>query len=164
MTSQEKAEIIEKFREKKVQVLISTPVIEVGIDVPDADVMVIESAERYGLASLHQLRGRVGRGTKKGFCFVFPTQYSKKSYSRLKNLEETLDGLKLAEIDLKLRGQGDIFGKLQHGFLDFKLADVNDLDFVRMVREDVDEIAKKPEEFPLLERYMEMRKGVVGKN
>ncbi len=164
MTSQEKAEIIEKFREKRVQVLISTPVIEVGIDVPDADVMVIESAERYGLASLHQLRGRVGRGIKKGFCFVFPTQYSKKSYSRLKNLEETLDGLKLAEIDLKLRGQGDIFGTLQHGFLDFKLADVNDLDFVRMVREDVDEIAKTPEEFPLLKKYLEMRKGVVGKN
>jgi len=164
MTFEEKAKIIGEFRSGKIKVLVSTPVIEVGIDVPDADVMVIESAERYGLASLHQLRGRVGRGSKKGYCFVFPTNYSKKAYSRLKYLEETLDGLKLAEIDLRLRGQGDIFGKLQHGFLDFKLADITDLDFVKMVREDVNEIVDREKRFPLLENFLEIKKGAVGQN
>jgi len=148
MSSEKKSAVIQDFRDGKIKVLVSTQVVEVGIDVPNADVMVIESAERYGLASLHQLRGRVGRGNKKGYCFVFPSSFSKNSYIRLKHLENTLDGLELAEIDLRMRGQGDIFGTLQHGFLDFKLANINDLDFVRMVREDVNEILENSKEKP----------------
>jgi len=134
MKSQEKQEIIDKFRNGEIKILISTPVIEVGVDIPDAVVMVIESAERYGLASLHQLRGRVGRGEKEGYCFVFMTENSRGNYQRLKNLEEITDGLKLAEVDLKYRGTGDIYGTLQHGFKKFKIADLTNLELVEKAK------------------------------
>jgi ATP-dependent DNA helicase RecG len=164
MDSDQKADVVRRFKEGEVKVLVATPVIEVGIDVPDADVMVIESAERYGLASLHQLRGRVGRGQKEGYCFVFPSAYSKDSYKRLKNLEETLDGLKLAEIDLKMRGKGDIYGKAQHGFERLRLANTNDIDFVKNVRENVDRASKALEDYPKLLEHLERRKGHVAAN
>ncbi len=164
MSPKEKTAAVTKFRTGDIKVLISTPVIEVGIDVPDADVMVIESAERYGLASLHQLRGRVGRGAKTGYCFVFPSVFSRIAYTRLKNLENTLDGLKLAEIDMKLRGQGDIYGTLQHGFMRFKLANTNDLEFVQTVRYDVDEIAEKLDSYPNLLTFLDQRKGKATDN
>lgn len=142
MKSQEKNEIISKFRSGEIKILVSTPVIEVGVDVPDAVVMVIESAERYGLASLHQLRGRVGRGDKEGYCFVFMTENSKGNYQRLKNLEEISDGLKLAEIDLQYRGTGDIYGTLQHGFKKFKLADLTDLELVEKAKKEAQHTLK----------------------
>jgi ATP-dependent DNA helicase RecG len=147
MKSKEKDEVIKKFREGKINVLVSTPVIEVGIDVPDATIMVIESAERYGLASLHQLRGRVGRSQKEGYCFAFMSNNSRNSYKRLKYLEELNSGVDLAEIDLKMRGQGDIFGSMQHGFKKLKIANVNDLKML----EDAKTQAQKY--FPLLDKY-----------
>lgn len=125
MSSKEKEDIISDFRNGKIKILVATPVIEVGIDVPDAAVIVIEGGERYGLASLHQLRGRVGRNDDKGYCFVFMSGYSNKAYARLKNLEEIEDGLKLAEIDLRMRGQGDLFSTMQHGFKRYKIADLD---------------------------------------
>jgi len=147
MKSKEKDEVIRKFREGEIDVLVSTPVIEVGIDVPDATIMVIESAERYGLASLHQLRGRVGRSQKEGYCFAFMSNNSRNSYKRLKYLEELNSGVDLAEVDLKMRGQGDIFGSMQHGFKKLKIANVNDLKML----EDAKVQAQKY--FPLLDKY-----------
>ena len=127
MRPAEKQVVLERFRKKEIMVLVSTPVIEVGVDVPEATIMVIESAERYGLASLHQLRGRVGRGKSEAYCLLFPSNYSKFSVQRLKNLETLHTGIELAEIDMKLRGGGDVYGTDQHGFKTFKLADPSNL-------------------------------------
>ena len=147
MKSKEKDEVIRKFREGEIDVLVSTPVIEVGIDVPDATIMVIESAERYGLASLHQLRGRVGRSQKEGYCFAFMSNNSRNSYKRLKYLEELNSGVDLAEVDLKMRGQGDIFGSMQHGFKKLKIANVNDLKMLEYAK------VQAQKYFPLLDKY-----------
>ncbi len=154
MKPKEKAEIIEKFRTGEIKVLVSTPVIEVGIDVPDATIMVIESAERYGLASLHQLRGRVGRGSKEGFCFVFMGNSSQGSFSRLKHLETVNDGLELAEIDMKLRGIGDIFGTIQHGFKRFKIAQFSDMEMLEKAKMWAQKVFGEMEKYPLLKEKL----------
>lgn len=161
----EKLEVVEKFEKGETQVLVSTPVIEVGIDIPDATIMVIESAERYGLASLHQLRGRVGRGEKPGFCFLFPSTYSKSSFERLKNLEKVHDGLELAEIDMKLRGHGDIYGTMQHGFKKFKVASLSDVKMLEKAKSYAQLYSKKVSNFPNLQIRLNARKGhYVGNN
>ncbi len=159
MKSKEKDEIIEKFRNGEIEILVSTPVIEVGIDVPDATIIVIESAERYGLASLHQLRGRVGRSEKEGFCFAFMSDNSRNSYRRLKYLEELNSGIDLAEIDLKMRGQGDIFGSLQHGFKKLKVADINDLQMLEDAKMEAQKYFPKLNEYPELLNKLTQRKG-----
>ena len=159
MKSKEKDEIIEKFRNGEIEILVSTPVIEVGIDVPDATIIVIESAERYGLASLHQLRGRVGRSEKEGFCFAFMSDNSRNSYRRLKYLEELNSGIDLAEIDLKMRGQGDIFGSLQHGFKKLKVADINDLQMLEDAKMEAQKYFSKLNKYPELLNKLTQRKG-----
>lgn len=131
---EEKTKIIEDFTQGNIQILVSTPVIEVGIDIPDAEIIVIESAERYGLASLHQLRGRVGRGAKTGYCFAIMSDNSTTGYSRLKHLETIDKGIELAEIDMQTRGRGDIFGTIQHGFKSFKLADLSDINLLEKAK------------------------------
>lgn len=128
--SGEKSRIIQQFRDKKLDILVSTSVIEVGVDVPNASIMVIEGAERFGLASLHQLRGRVGRGNKESFCFLFVSEGSEAESERLKTLTMTNSGLKLAEIDLKLRGGGEVFGNRQSGRFELKIANLADLDLI----------------------------------
>ncbi len=155
MKAKEKQEVIERFKNGKLQILVSTPVIEVGIDVPEASVMVIESAERYGLASLHQLRGRVGRGDKEGFCFVFMSSNSRAGYARLKHLETISEGLKLAEIDMATRGQGDIYGVMQHGFKEFKLADIQNLELLEEVKLWAHKIFPDLDKYPRLKRRVE---------
>lgn len=130
----EKDEALIAFKDKKYDILVSTSVVEVGVDVPNATIMVIEGAEKFGLAQLHQLRGRVGRGTKESFCFLFSTTEDSSVTSRLKNLEKISDGLKLAEIDLKIRGSGEIFGKRQSGRFDLKIATFNDLELIEKTR------------------------------
>lgn len=150
MKSAEKNKVIEEFKNQKLQVLVATPVIEVGIDVPEATIMVIESAQRYGLASLHQLRGRVGRGEKPGFCFVFASDTAKSSYERLKHLETNQSGLALAQIDMKLRGQGDVFGTLQHGFKRFKIADETDLELIEKAKKAADQAFANLDIYPSL--------------
>ncbi|HSX39410.1 MAG TPA: helicase-related protein, partial [Candidatus Saccharimonadales bacterium] len=148
----------------EIQVLVSTPVIEVGIDIPDASIIVIESAERYGLASLHQLRGRVGRGDKEGFCFVFMSNNSRKAYERLKYLENVDSGIELAEIDLKMRGYGDLYGTLQHGFKNFKVADLSDLETLEKAKLDAQNFFPKLNGYPTLKEKLEIDSKLVGNN
>jgi len=157
----EKQEIIEKFRTGEIKVLVSTPVIEVGIDIPDASIIVIESAERYGLASLHQLRGRVGRDGKPAHCILFMSNYSKTAYTRLKHLENITDGLELAEIDLKLRGSGDLYGTLQSGYKQFKLADLSDLKNLEKVKLYAQTIYNELEEYPKLNDYLAKKEHLI---
>jgi len=159
MKSKEKDEVIQKFKNGDIKVLVSTPVIEVGIDIPDATVIVIESAERYGLASLHQLRGRVGRSEKEGFCFAFMSNNSRNSYKRLKYLEELNSGVELAEVDLKMRGQGDIFGSIQHGFKKLKIADINNLEMLENAKLEAQKYFPNLEKYPKLLDKLTQRKG-----
>lgn len=115
MNSQEKAQIMEEFRQGSIQVLVSTTVVEVGVDVPNATVMIIEDADRFGLAQLHQLRGRVGRGNLSGLVFLVSRSKAPQSLERLRIMEKVDDGFELSEYDLSLRREGDIFGNRQHG-------------------------------------------------
>jgi ATP-dependent DNA helicase RecG len=126
-----KDEIITKFRNKDFDILVATPVVEVGMDIPNANIMVIEDAHRFGLATLHQLRGRVGRSQNQGFCLLFSDQDT----TRLKAMESNHSGLKLSEIDFELRGPGNIYGTSQHGDLNFKIARYKDLEMLPKVRE-----------------------------
>lgn len=135
IAGKKKSEILKSLQKGKIDILVSTPVVEVGIDIANAAVMIIEGADRFGLAQLHQLRGRVGRGRKKSYCLLFAQNPSKKATRRLKALEKNHQGLRLAEIDLKLRGPGEIYGLKQHGFPDFKLADFNDLELITKTRQ-----------------------------
>jgi ATP-dependent DNA helicase RecG len=125
MTPQEKSEAMASFRAGQMQVLVSTSVIEVGVDVANASVMVIDSPERFGLAQLHQLRGRVGRGAHPGFCAVLAgEELSEEARTRLESFAATNDGFQLAELDFSLRGPGDLFGVDQHGVAPLRIADL----------------------------------------
>ena len=124
MKPQEKEEIINKFNKNKIKILVSTTVVEVGLDVPNATIMIVEHAERFGLTQLHQLRGRVGRGTEKSYCILVKRNQSNVSRSRLEIMEKTNDGFLIADEDLKLRGPGEVFGIKQSGFFQYKIADV----------------------------------------
>jgi len=135
LKSDEKHQIINRFQAGKTRILTATPVIEVGIDIPGADIIIIENAERFGLAQLHQLRGRVGRRGQPAYCLLFARTASR----RLKILETETAGIRLAEADLKNRGEGQIFGYEQHGFRQFQLADFSDLDLIRAAAEAADD-------------------------
>jgi ATP-dependent DNA helicase RecG len=134
MKAAEKQEIMQAFRAGKIDILVSTTVIEVGVDVPNATFMVIENAERFGLAQLHQLRGRVGRGEKQSFCLLFPTNDAKKENERLQLLESTTDGFVLAEKDLELRGPGELTGLAQSGLPSLQYASLLDAQLVETVK------------------------------
>ena len=128
----EKNAIMERFGNNEIQVLVSTTVVEVGVNVPNATVMMIENSERFGLAQLHQLRGRVGRGDAQSYCIFVNTSDKKTAQERLNVLVKSNDGFYIAGEDLKLRGPGDLFGLKQSGIMEFKIGDVfNDMDILK---------------------------------
>ena len=144
MKAKEKDEVMLKFKNKDYDILVATTVIEVGIDVPASTIMTIYNAERFGLSALHQLRGRVGRGSNQSYCFLISNPSSDTSKQRLSIMEETEDGFKIAEEDLKLRNSGEIFGLKQSGFSDLKFIDIiYDIKTIKLVRDECIEYLKK---------------------
>jgi ATP-dependent DNA helicase RecG len=149
MSSHEKERIMQAFKRGEINILVSTTVVEVGVDVPNATVMVIEHAERFGLSQLHQLRGRVGRSDKQSYCFLiaYKVGYGSEAFKRLEVLTKTTDGFKIAEEDLKLRGPGEFLGTKQSGYLEFRRADlVKDYDVLLKARECAFDLIKEDPE------------------
>lgn len=135
MKKEEKDEIMDRFSANEIQILVATTVVEVGIDVPNATVMLIENAERFGLTQLHQLRGRIGRGSEKGYCILVERNITATSRRRLDVILRTNDGFEISDEDLKLRGPGEFYGTKQHGYLKWKIADlVKDGPIIREAR------------------------------
>jgi ATP-dependent DNA helicase RecG len=140
MSSEEKDAVMQSFRKNETQILVATTVIEVGVDVPNATVMVIEHAERFGLSQLHQLRGRVGRGAEQSYCVLLASdKQTDVARERLGIMEETNDGFKIAEKDLEIRGPGELMGTRQAGLPEFRVANlVRDLDILQAARREAD--------------------------
>lgn len=157
MKADEKNRIMEDFVAHKLDVLVATTVIEVGVDVPNATVMLIESAERFGLAQMHQLRGRVGRSHHQGYCYLMLTE-AKVPSKRLRALANTSDGFALAELDLELRGPGAIYGTFQHGQLDLRIAKLTDTRLIAAARQAAQEVIDKGED---LLKYQELYEHVT---
>jgi ATP-dependent DNA helicase RecG len=144
MNSKDKEEIITRFYRGKINVLVSTTVIEVGVNVPNSVIMLVLNAERFGLAQLHQLRGRVGRGSYKSYCILVNESKSKKSAERMNIMKKTSNGFLIAEEDLKIRGPGDFFGTRQHGLSRYEVQNiVNDVEVVQTVQKLSKEIIEK---------------------
>ena len=137
MKPEDKEFEMQRFIKGETQIMVATTVIEVGVNVPNASVMIIESAERFGLSQLHQLRGRVGRGAEKSYCILMTgNKLSKEAKLRMETMVGTNDGFEIAEVDLKLRGPGDLMGTQQSGVLDLKIADISkDSQLVILARE-----------------------------
>jgi ATP-dependent DNA helicase RecG len=150
MKPAEKEIIMEKFKNNQINILVSTSVIEVGIDMPNASVMMIEGADRFGLAQLHQFRGRVGRSIYQSYCFVFTDSMAEKVKERLEFFEKHLDGFKLAEKDLETRGPGEVFGAAQSGMMRFRLAKLTDGEIIAKSRQAASVVAKKIKNYPKL--------------
>lgn len=136
----EKEKVMQNFKKGKIDILVATPVVEVGIDIPNATIMLIETAERFGLAQLHQLRGRVGRGVKQSYCLLMTESKSEKVQTRLRALEKNFSGAKLAEIDLQMRGPGEVYGTAQSGFPELKIGDYSDLELISSARKTAQEM------------------------
>jgi len=148
MGADAKREVMDGFRSGKVHVLVSTTVVEVGVDVPNATIMVIEGADRFGLAQLHQLRGRVGRGTEQSYCILLANPRGEEARRRMEIMTSTADGFRIAEADLQMRGPGEFFGTRQHGLPEFRLADP--LRDIRLAEEARDEAIRLIEADPCL--------------
>lgn len=157
LKGKEKDEVIEKFRSGKTDILVSTPVVEVGVDIPNATIMLIETAERFGLAQLHQLRGRVGRAGQQAYCLLFTESAASATQKRLLAMESIYSGLKLAELDMKLRGPGQIYGTSQHGFVDLKFADYADVEMIKSTREIGSTLFRRLDEYPDLSFQLKQR-------
>lgn len=149
---EEKDVAMEKFKNKEIDVLVSTSVVEVGVDIPNATVMMIENAERFGLAQLHQFRGRVGRSEHQSYCFLFTQNSGQKVSERLKYFEKENNGFKLAEKDLEIRGPGDVYGTQQSGEENLRLAKLTDQVLIKKAREAAKEIAVDFEKYPIIKK------------
>jgi len=158
MKPKEKDEIMAQFSLGETDILVSTSVVEVGVDIPNASVMIIESADRFGLAQLHQFRGRVGRGEHQSFCFLFSETQNEKTKERLLGLEKISDGFALAELDLKLRGPGSIFGTDQSGLFDFKFASFTDQNLINFAIDSAKTIIGQDSE---LKNYPKLRQKIT---
>jgi ATP-dependent DNA helicase RecG len=154
LKGKEKDEVLKQFKEKQFDILVATPVVEVGIDIPNATVIMIEASERFGLAQLHQLRGRVGRGDKQSYCLLFTDSKQAQTSQRLKGMETLYSGAELAELDLKLRGPGSIYGTAQHGVPALKVASFSDTDMIQKAKHIADDL------FPKLANYKELEEKV----
>lgn len=152
MRPEEKDRIMTEFAENKIQILVSTTVVEVGVNVPNANMIIIQDSENYGLAQLHQLRGRVGRGDQPAYCFLLTTGEGRPS-KRLREMEKSTDGFHLAEVDLQIRGPGEIYGSMQHGELNLQVANLSDTELVAQASHHAEEFAQHAEE---MENYSEL--------
>lgn len=161
LPGKKKIEVLEAFRNGELDVLVATSVVEVGIDNPNATFMLIEGAERFGLAQLHQLRGRIGRGTAAAICLLLAETDTEKIRQRLDALVASRDGFALAELDLKLRGPGELSGQLQSGYLDFHIANLEDLELVKTVRSAAQDLFARD---PALECYPLLRQAIAEAN
>lgn len=161
MKSSEKDDIMEKFKNKELDILISTTVIEVGVNVPNANIMVVYNAERFGLAQLHQLRGRVGRGEYQSYCILINGSNSKISRERMRILQKSTDGFYISEKDLELRGPGEFFGTRQHGLPDLKIANLfTDMDILKLAQRKAKEILEE-DSLLLDERHFLLRQNII---
>lgn len=154
LKTKEKDMVLEKFRTGEYHILVSTSVVEVGIDIPNANIIVIEDADRFGLSQLHQLRGRVGRGSQQAYCLLFSTSSSE----RLKVMEKYHSGFELAEIDLKLRGAGNLYGTTQHGSSSFKVVRYDDFDLIPTTKKLAQDLFSQLNKYPLLQDLIEKDK------
>ena len=138
---------MQDFKSGELDILVCTTVVEVGVDVPNATIMLIENSERFGLSQLHQLRGRVGRGKSQSYCVLITVNVSDECRHRLKTMSSTSDGFKISEEDLKMRGPGDFFGQRQHGLPPLKIADIaSDMELVTLARSTAEEILSRDPE------------------
>ncbi|HYK08847.1 MAG TPA: ATP-dependent DNA helicase RecG [Candidatus Eisenbacteria bacterium] len=156
MRPKEKDGVLEEFRKGTIDILVATPVVEVGIDIPNATIILIEAAERFGLSQLHQLRGRVGRGDKQSYCLLFTESSSLPTTNRLKSLEHIHNGAELAELDLKMRGAGELYGTMQHGRKWLKIASFGDTRLLEISKQEAIKVFPTLTRHPLLlEKVME---------
>ncbi|UCG92181.1 MAG: DEAD/DEAH box helicase, partial [candidate division WOR-3 bacterium] len=155
LKTNERVKIMDDFRRGTLHILVATTVIEVGVDIPNATVMLIEHPERFGLAQLHQLRGRIGRGAEKSYCFLLLNRFvAPETYERLTFFEKNNDGFALAQKDIKLRGPGEILGKRQHGLPDFRIGDIeDDRDLLFLARDDAFELVRRDPDMTLPQHH-----------
>ncbi len=158
MKKAEKDQAMQDFRERRSDILVSTTVIEVGIDIPNATVMMVENADRFGLSQLHQLRGRVGRGSEKSYCLLFTEAENEEAQRRMEAMRDISDGFKLAEVDLELRGEGSLFSERQSGLPDLRLAKLSrDYPLLQKAREDAFKLVEEDPHLEATEHYQLLR-------
>jgi len=161
MKPKEKEEIMQKFKNCEIDILVSTSVIEVGIDIPNATVMLIEGSDRFGLAQLHQFRGRVGRSNRQSYCFLFTDSTAKTTAQRLKALVKSANGFELAQKDLEIRGPGEFLGSRQSGLPDLAMASLTDIETIQLAREEAEKIIEDINKFPALKEKLEQFKSEI---
>ena len=161
MKSTEKEKVMNDFKDGNINILVATSVVEVGVNVPNATVIVLEGAERFGLAQLHQLRGRVIRSNHQAYCFVFADTKTDKTLNRLKALKEAKNGFELAEFDLKFRGTGALYGQKQWGISDIGMEAIKNIKMVEAARAEAKDMIEKDSslnDYPLLQQKLSRRK------
>ncbi|MFH1833218.1 MAG: ATP-dependent DNA helicase RecG [Candidatus Levyibacteriota bacterium] len=154
LKGKEKDKILQDFKNKEFDILVATPVVEVGIDIPNATMIVIEAADRFGLAQLHQLRGRVGRGDKQSYCLLFTESKNYETYKRLKAMEKMHIGAELSELDLKMRGPGEMYGTMQHGIKHLKIASFSNFVLIEKAKKEAENIFLKLNNYPKLQEKL----------